>query len=253
MSRKGSFGFWYGTNDSLVCLTPSNIPLPGGKGSGCYAAKVSTYWLGLPLRKSVDHYVIAAGDTYYDLKGNGVSLLQSAGLLSRPSPVYRLSTLDTLWGHSLGIVVVLAALCSIIYKLLPVAARGRVDALVKAPIVTEGDLMGMLASDYFDVARKASGAPGTVLVVDPSFPRLIRPVSIDNISVELAAPGFPEEELDENLIAKIRSVKAECIRLTRVGEVNPDTSPYVNAVVIVRVGNKPLVKIIRSVRVRVRS
>ena len=250
MARKAPIRFSYGTHEDLVCLGPVNIPLPDGKGNGCYAAKVSTYWLGLPVRKHVESYVVASGDKYYNLREEGLSLIQQRGLLSTPAPIYRFSGWDLVWGHSLGILVGICASCFLAYKLLPATARNRVDELVMPPVITDAQLVRMLSGEYFEVAGMAACHSTRLIVVDPSHSMPIRMVDIDDIRAELAAPGFPDEEPDAAILAEICRAKEESYRLTSAGEINPTTSPYVNAIVVVQAGNKPAVKVVRSLRNR---
>jgi len=250
MARKTPIRFSYGASEDLVCLGPANIPLPDGKGNGCYAAKISTYWLGLPVRKYIEGYVVASGDKYYNLREDGLSLIQQRGLLSVPEPVYKISGWELVWGHSLGILVGIGAFFFLVYKLLPVTARNRVDEIVSLPGITDAQLIGMLSGEYFEAAERAACHATRLIVADPSHSVPIRIVDIDEIRAELAMPGFPDEEPDDAVLAEIYRAKEESYRLTVAGGVNPTTSPYLNAVVVVQAGKRPSVKIVRSLRNR---
>jgi len=248
MGKSIPIRFSYGPAEELVCLGPVNIPLPSEAGKGCYAAKLTTYWLGIPARKYVDGYVVASGNTYYSLKENGLTEIQRAGLLPAPSPTYQLNAVELAWGHSFGIVIGLFMLCLLAYKSLPENVRTRIDHFSKTPSVTDSQLMQMLAGQYSEIAKTAACDPSRLIVVDPTHSAPIRVIDIDNILTELAMPGFPDEELDENMVSHILRTKKECFKFTSKGDVNPTSSPYVNAVIVVQPGDKPALRVIRSLR-----
>lgn len=248
MSKSIPIRFSYGSNEELVCLGPVNIPLPNQAGKGCYAAKITTYWLGIPARKYVDSYVVASGNNYYSLKENGLTAIQRAGLLPSPGPKYQLNAVELAWGHSFGIVVGLFMLYLLVYKSLPANVRIHVDQFAKPPSVTDSQLMEMMAGQYSEIAKTAACHPDRLIIVDPSHSVFVRVVDIESLLAELAMPGFPDEELDDNMVAHIRRAKQECFKLSFDGDVNQSSCPYVNAVIVVQPGEKPNLRIIRSLR-----
>lgn len=133
---------------------------------------------------------------------------------------------------------------------MPATARNRVDELVKPPVITDAQLIRMLSGEYFEVAGMAACHSTRLIVVDPSHSMLIRIVDIGDIRAELAAPGFPDEEPDAAILEEICRAKEESYRLNSAGDINPTTSPYVNAIVVVQAGKKPAVKVVRSLRNR---
>lgn len=246
MVRRSSFGLRHGVSEDLICLGPSNIPILEGKGIGCYAAKVNTHWMGIPFRKYVDSYVVASGDGYYTIKENGVSLLQKEGLLPTPAPAHRLSAIEMGWGHSLGIIAGFFLLAILAYKILPQGLRKQVDAVVKAPVISESELAHVLSGSHSEMAQDAACLPNRVIIVDHSHISTIRSADIADLPDELSLPGFPEEELNDEIIEDIKSKKRESFRLTNAHNASPSASYYVNTVIFVNAGQRPLVKIIRS-------
>lgn len=248
MSRKTSFGLKYGVKEDLVCLGPANIPVGNASISGCYAAKVKTYWLILPARKYVDEYVIASGDTYYALKSGGISLLQKQGLLPAKAPEYKISNIETAWGHSLGILLGILLLTSLAYKALPRRAQKHISSLTKSHNTSDQELVKTLSNKYLSTAEGCACNPSGIIVVDHSHSTPVRGVEMEKLANELSVPGFPEEEISRSKLIEVYNLKSECYRAMVAEGTRSDSSPYINAVIIMRAGQAPLVRKIISGR-----
>jgi len=132
------------------------------------------------------------------------------------------------------------------YKILPQGLRKQVDAVVKAPVISESELAHILSGSHSEMAQDAACLPGRVIIVDHSHISTVRSADIADLTNELSLPGFPEEELNDEIIEDIKRKKRESFRLTNAHNASPSASSYVNTAIFVHAGQRPLVKIIRS-------
>ena len=101
---------WFGKSESLNCLEGIDkfeISAAEGQVEVCYAAKVVNQSIFLPYRVYVDDYVLAKGDSYYNLKPRSIRYYQSIGDLPNPLPKYSLNGMQILWGNALWIAIIL--------------------------------------------------------------------------------------------------------------------------------------------------
>ena len=96
----------FGKSEDLKCIEEVQkfeIQAPEGEIEVCYAAKISTQSLILPVRIKVDSYVLATdSNKFYDLSSQQIKYQQIIGNLPDPLPTYDLTSSDIFWG-SFGI------------------------------------------------------------------------------------------------------------------------------------------------------
>lgn len=241
---RGKGIFRFGTNEDLLCLSSSNIPIGKGGDLACYAAKIKTDWLVLPWRKQVDSYVLAVGDQYYQLRPGDISLIKQAGLLQGAPPKYAFSTIEKIWGHSLEIVVGTLLLCLLMYKVLPKKAQKKLDEILKAPSLSESDVMSSLATNFYPLASECALSTTKVLIIDATHCAPFRAVDVAELSTQLAMPGYPDEEIDAQQLEEVSRLKKECHRRTIDCARSPYQNPFAILAIHITPGEKPRPRVI---------
>ena len=98
----------FGKSEDLKCLEgieKFEINAQEGRVEVCYAAKISTQNIIVPVNIKVEGYVLSTGKgTYYEISNKQIQYRQLVGDLPDPLPKYELSSSEVIWG-SFGIVL----------------------------------------------------------------------------------------------------------------------------------------------------
>ena len=110
--------YYFGADNSLKCiegLKAFNIQAAEGSRNVCFAAKINTDYLALPWRIYIDDYVLKVtdSDSYYEVDRGLIQYHQEQGNLPETLPRHSFTILESLWGYSLWIVLLLVLLGSL--------------------------------------------------------------------------------------------------------------------------------------------